>query len=111
MEGEEWKAIKGFETYSVSNFGRVRNNETLHILKPFPRSYQNHYLGVDLYRGGTRYAKRVHRLVAQAFIPNVDYKPEVNHKDCNPHNNRVGNLEWCTRKENEAHKRFMEIKV
>jgi len=108
---EEWVAVAKFPGYSVSNLGNVKNNLTGKKLKPFPRSYENLYLGVDLYQYGKRYPKRVHRLVAIAFIPNPEYKREVNHRDCNPKNNRVDNLEWCTRKENEAHKRFMEIQV
>ena len=108
---EQWRKIKGFPAYSVSSLGRVRNDETGRILKPFPRSFNNLYLGVDLCRGGSRYPRRVHRLVAQAFIPNPDYKREVNHLDCDPRNNSVENHEWCTREENEAHKRFMEIAV
>jgi hypothetical protein len=51
----------------------------------------------------TAYRKRVHRIVAELFIPNVDNKPIVNHKDCNKLNNHVDNLEWVTHKENSVH--------
>ena len=61
------------------------------------------YLAVDLYENGERKTKRVHRLVAEAFIPNPDNKTEVNHKDGNKLNNNVSNLEWVTSKENVRH--------
>lgn len=107
---EEWRRIEGFSPYSVSNLGQVRNDETGHLLKPFRRGYENHYLGVDLYRGSVRKPRLVHRLVATAFIskPTDRLANEVNHFDCDTTNNHATNLEWVTRQENEMHKRFME---
>jgi hypothetical protein len=61
------------------------------------------YLAVDLYDNGERKTKRVHRLVAEAFVPNPHGKPEINHIDGNRHNNKVSNLEWVTKKENCRH--------
>jgi hypothetical protein len=61
------------------------------------------YQIVDLYKNGKGERKKVHRLVAQAFIPNPQKKKTVNHKDGNPENNCVGNLEWATQKENNLH--------
>lgn len=65
--------------------------------------YSKGYEIVDLYKNGKRKTVRVHRLVAEAFIPNNDNKPEVNHIDGNKHNNNVDNLEWVTKKENCRH--------
>jgi hypothetical protein len=107
---EQWRKIVGFPTYSVSDLGNVRNDSTGTVLTPFPRGFKNEYLGVDLHQGGRRFPRLVHRLVAAAFLP-PDPDPrrtEVNHFDVNPHNNRAENLEWVTREENEAHKKFME---
>jgi hypothetical protein len=61
------------------------------------------YLATDLYVNGVRHKKRVHRLVAEAFIPNPENKPEVNHRDGNKMNNEVANLEWVTKSENCWH--------
>ena len=61
------------------------------------------YHAVGLHLNGKSYYRRVHRLVAEAFIPNPECKPEVNHKDGNKNNNRMRNLEWVTTKENICH--------
>lgn len=100
---EIWKQIKEHPKYSVSNFGRVRNDERGIILKPFKigtKGKGNQYFAVDLYPSRS---VRVHRLVAMAFIPNTDNKPEVNHKDGDHFNNQVSNLEWVTGSENCYH--------
>lgn len=99
---EEWRDIKGYEgLYQVSNYGRVKSLNYNHtgeerILKP-GKVGKTVYYKVILCKDGKTYNKWVHRLVAQAFIPNPDNLPEVNHKDENGLNNRVDNLEWCTR--------------
>ena len=100
--------VEGF-AYEVSDCGRVRNAGG-RILKPFPGGYDNAYVRIDLCRDGRRCPRYVHRLVAEAFIgrPSNPLRREINHLDCDPTNNRVENLEWCTRSENEAHKKFME---
>lgn len=98
----EWKLIAGFGgTYSVSNYGEVRNNKTGRLMKQ--RKTEKGYLRVGLTTNGKLKCMRVHRLVAQAFIPNPEDKPEVNHIDFNKENNCVNNLEWVTGKENAKH--------
>lgn len=96
-----WKVIKEFPKYSVSDDGRVRNNTTGKILSP--HSDTNGYLSVCLYRDGKPSTKRIHKLVAEAFIPNPFNLHDTNHKDGNRSNNNVNNLEWCTRSYNMLH--------
>ena len=102
---EIWKDIKGYEgLYQVSNKGRIkslnyRRTGKEGILKGVPTKYG--YLMVTLYKKGEKPEHfSVHRLVAEAFIPNHDNLPEVNHIDENKENNHVKNLEWCDRKYN-----------
>lgn len=98
----EWKLIEGFDgIYSVSNYGEVKNNRTGKLMKP--RKNEKGYLRIGLTTNGKQKCMRVHRLVAQAFIPNPENKPEVNHIDFNKENNCVNNLEWVTCKENSDH--------
>ena len=95
---EVFKPIEGYEDlYEVSNEGRVRNKTTGRILKPFSAKG---YLKVNLCKDGISKFKSIHRLVANAFIPNPLNLPEVNHIDENKLNNNVDNLEWCSRQYN-----------
>lgn len=96
-----WKVIVGFPNYSISDDGRVRNNKTGKILTPSPDS--NGYLSVGLSRDGKRTTQRVHRLVAEAFIPNPLNLHDINHKDGNKNNNHSSNLEYCTHSYNMLH--------
>lgn len=95
----EWRKIKNADGYSVSNQGEVRNDVTGHILTPY--GSKGLYVGVQL---GRRNYHRVHRIVAETFIPNPENKPQVNHKDGNKRNNRADNLEWVTPSENQRHR-------
>lgn len=102
---EIWKPI-GYDGYEVSNFGRIKsykydkvNGKIMH-----PSKDTKGYLQLDLQLDGRKRQNRVHlavhRLVAQAFIPNPDNLPQVNHKDEDKTNNHVDNLEWCTNEYN-----------
>lgn len=100
---EIFKDIEGYENYQVSNYGSVKslgNGKTRKekVLKPFNTT--KGYLYVDLYKQGKRKNYYIHRLVAQAFLPNPNNLPEINHKDEDKTNNHVTNLEWCDRKYN-----------
>lgn len=114
---EIWKDISGYEgLYQVSNLGRVKslsrktkagikNNDWVirkdKILKV--RKETKGYLNVALYKNNIPKSKKIHRLVAEAFIDNVLNKPQINHIDGNKTNNRVENLEWCDNSENQLH--------
>lgn len=98
---EEWKHIAGFPDYQVSCFGQVRSLRTNppKILKQ-NSSEKTPYLNLTLCKDKKRYNKRVHCLVAGAFLPNLDNKKDVDHIDRNKHNNTVNNLRWVSRSEN-----------
>lgn len=107
---EKWKDIKGFEDfYLVSDMGRVmsiapgRATTNGRILSPRSDGKTNGYLTVRLYKGGRSFYLKVHRLVAQAFLPNSEGREQVNHKDGNKRNNCANNLEWVTAGENVRH--------
>lgn len=88
--------IKDYEgIYMINKFGviiNIRNNKT-NLMYPYKKS--NGYLQINFYKNGIKTRHYVHRLVAKTFIPNPYNLPQVNHKDRNPSNNNVDNLEWC----------------
>lgn len=97
------RKVSGYEDYCVSEGGHIksfkRNREL--FLTPYIDRYGYHV--VNLCAGKKRKAQKVHRIVAQAFIPNPDKKPQVNHKDGDKLNNSVENLEWCSASDNKQH--------
>ena len=97
---ELWLPVVGFEDlYEVSNKGRVRRKDSGLILKPV-LSGKEHYYCVSLWRNNNSKVRRIHRLVAEAFLPNPDNKPCIDHIDTNCLNNCLENLKWCSYKEN-----------
>jgi hypothetical protein len=104
---ELWKSIEGYEgLYEISDLGNVkilerkRPNGKLYKEKIMRANARGNYAEVSLYKDGKATHHLVHRLVAEAFIPNPDNLPQVNHRDENKKNNCVDNLEWCTAKYN-----------
>lgn len=90
---EEWKPIDGFDGYFVSNMGNIIGPDGRQKAKALSKQWP--YYSVSLYKDGKESRKLIHRLVAQAFIPNEQNLPMVNHKDENKLNNCADNLEWC----------------
>lgn len=117
FKGEIWRPIEGFDRYLISNYGRVKSLSRIIgfgtrndiILR---ENYdKNNYCDVRLTNNNLEVkAKRIHRLVAEAFIPNPNNLPFINHKDECPLNNHVSNLEWCTAKYNSNYGTILERK-
>lgn len=98
----EWRTIEEFPKYEICQSGLIRHKVRRTFKKPVMS--EKGYLLVKLYeKTGVAYKRRVHRLVAETFIPNPDNKPQVNHKDGVKVNNHVLNLEWVTNEENYIH--------
>lgn len=108
---EEWRDIEGYEgLYMISNLGRVKSLvgwngskyiDRVKILKPSMTT--TGYWKIELSKDKKKKSKKIHRLIAKAFIPNTNNKPQINHIDGNPLNNNIDNLEWTTQKENVDH--------
>ena len=106
----EWSDIPSLGgRFEASRSGEIRNKKTGKIRHPYLNSSGYCVIGIyDRARKQT-VAHRVHRLVAEAFIPNPDNKPQINHIDGNKRNNAVANLEWCTAQENHLHARRLKL--
>ena len=115
---EIWKDIEGYEgLYRVSNLGRIKSLDRMvwggkayyfkkgRILKQTIKIKKTGYKSkvIGLSKNGNHKTFRAHRIVAKAFIKNINNKPDINHIDGNSINNNVTNLEWCTPKENTFH--------
>lgn len=113
-KSEIWKSHPYIDIIEVSTLGNVRTIDRIvsngrgtyplkgRVLKP--RNGKNGYLRVGIQIDGKWTEKLVHRLVAQTYIQNPDNLPQINHKDCNPQNNNVENLEWCDNSYNQKYK-------
>ena len=102
MKNLIWKPTYIYgEQYEVNNVGEVRNRITKNILTP--QKDNKGYLRVRMSLHDRKVSAKIHRLVAIAFIPNPENKPQVNHINCNKEYNRVENLEWVTNGENQIH--------
>lgn len=99
---EIWKDIENFHLYEASTFGNIRNKKTKKVLKP---SINKTYMYVSLLNSDKKNTMLLHRLIAKTFIININNKPTVNHKDHDPSNNNINNLEWASYLEQVTHKR------
>lgn len=113
-ENEIWKTYPEFDFIQASNLGRVRtvdrvvtNGKGMYVKKGRilkPQLNNDGYLYIAFGDNGKFIQRKVHRVIAQTFIPNPDGWAEVNHKDCSRTNNNVDNLEWCSRSYNQKYR-------
>jgi hypothetical protein len=99
---ERWRLIDDYDNYSVSSFGRVRNDDSGKVLKAGINS--SGYYAVSLCNNGKKKNVYIHRLVTHAFIDNHNNKGYVDHIDNNKLNNKIPNLRWVTSKENNQNR-------
>lgn len=107
IDGEEWKGVLGYDGYEVSTKGRVRKYskryKSYYLLKPYLNQTIGRYYVSLVSSSGKVKNLLLHRVVAQTFIPHEDSENTVNHKDGNPRNNEIDNLEWITQAQNNKH--------
>lgn len=103
-----WKKIEHNPNYSINEYGEIRNDVTGKIKTPFVNK-RNGYLTIDLWHDNKSKKYTIHRLLAEAFIPNPENKPTVDHKDGNRKNNSLDNLRWASY--GEQNSRFETIGV
>lgn len=105
LPNEVWKPIQGHDKYFVSNLGRIKSLKCGKKSQGKPmilrQQIDRGYCKTILYPCKSVF--RVHRIVAQAFIPNLNNYPQVNHLNCIKHDNKIENLEWCTNDQNYIH--------
>ena len=102
-----WLPIKGYENYDVSISGSVRNVNTKRILKQKIVGIDgNKYYAIDLWKKNKGKMFKIHRLVAKAFLPNVENKECVDHVYYNKLNNTISNLRWCDLSENQYNRKL-----
>lgn len=112
---EEWRRISNYPKYEISSHGRVRSLYNTHQrLMEVPKilSIKTDRVGynfIHLINDNGRKPLRIHRLVAAAFLPNPNNFPEVNHKDEDKSNNKIDNLEWCTKYTNMHHSKIWKV--
>lgn len=96
------KIFLGYQGYQISNKGRIKSIKKHEIIMK-QRLNKGGYLKLELRKNGKTVSVLVHRLVALAFIPNPENKPQINHKNSIRTDNKIENLEWCTQSENNKY--------
>jgi len=105
MTEEIWKPVEEFDNYAVSNLGNVKNTISGRILKKYQT--KQGYIDINLALFGKTVTRKCHRLVALAFLPNPENKPQVDHIDRCRNNNKLSNLRWATAKEQALNRSYV----
>ncbi len=110
-EGEEWRIVKDYPHYAISNYGRLFYTRICAFMKPQKNHQNKGYVKVCIRNNKGKRFFFIHRIVALNFIENPHNKPYINHIDGNPANNHISNLEWATPSENTQHSYNMGLQV